>query len=62
MNRARELNVSSPNIANKALKAIAKKQNGKCRQCRGFIKVSEGIVSNGGYYYHKECAQKLHIV
>ena len=62
MSRAKELNNLDPHVINKALNAIAKKQNGKCRQCKDFIKANEGIVSNGGYYYHKDCAQKLHIV
>ncbi len=62
MSRARELDTLNPNVANKALNAIAKKQNGRCRQCSEIIKAIEGIVSNGGNYYHRDCAEKLYII
>ena len=43
---------------------IVVKQSGKCRYCGKEFVADEQIVSNGKRkkYYHKECAQTLHIV
>jgi hypothetical protein len=43
--------------------AIELKQSGKCRCCGKNFTADEQIVSNGKRkkYYHRECAQKLHI-
>ena len=43
--------------------AIELKQSGKCRRCGKNFTADEQIVSNGKRkkYYHRECAQKLHI-
>lgn len=44
--------------------AIQRKQNGKCRRCKTTITLSDTVVSNGNGrgYYHKFCAEKLHII
>ena len=49
---------------NRIYSVIQKKQNGKCRRCKMNITLSDTVVSNcnGRGYYHKTCAEKLHIV
>ena len=44
--------------------AIQRKQNGKCHRCKINIILSDTVVSNGKGigYYHKSCAEKLHII
>ena len=44
--------------------AIQRKQDGKCRRCKINITLSDTVVSNGNgrSYYHKSCAEKLHII
>ena len=49
---------------NELVSVIQKKQNGKCRHCTRIITLSDTVVSNGNGrgYYHKTCAEKLHIL
>jgi hypothetical protein len=39
-------------------------KDGKCRRCKITITLSDTVVSNGNGrgYYHKFCAEKLHIL
>ena len=45
--------------------AVKIKQSGLCRQCRQEITDHDKIVSRGRgnkYYYHLNCAKRLHII
>ena len=48
----------------KIFSVIQTKQNGKCHHCKKNIMLSDTVVSNGNGrgYYHKSCAEKLHIL
>ncbi len=54
----------SPHLRDRIFASIQKKQNGKCRHCKNNITLEDIVVSNrnGRGYYHKYCAEKLHIV
>jgi hypothetical protein len=51
-------------MQNRIFSVIQLKQDGKCRHCTGNITLSDTVVSNGKGrgYYHKSCAEKLHII
>ena len=51
-------------MQNRIFSVIQQKQNGKCRHCKRNITLSDTVVSNGKGrgYYHKSCAEKLHII
>jgi hypothetical protein len=58
------INLKSPHLRGRIFSCIQKKQNGKCRHCKMNITLGDTIVSNGNGrgYYHKSCAEKLHII
>jgi hypothetical protein len=51
---------------NESVKSIIKtRQNGLCYSCRLKIEDLDILVSHGGkvrHYYHKECAERVHIL
>jgi hypothetical protein len=58
------IDLSVPHMQNRIFSIIQQKQDGKCRHCRRLITVTDTVVSNGSGrgYYHKSCAEKLHIL
>ena len=58
------IDLSAPHIQNRIFSIIQQKQDGKCRHCRRLITVADTVVSNGSGrgYYHKSCAERLHIL
>ena len=58
------IDLSRPHVQNRIFSVIQLKQNGKCRHCTRNIALSDTVVSNcnGRGYYHKSCAEKLHII
>ncbi len=58
------LDTSNPYIRGRIHSIIRRKQHGKCHFCNIILSSQDIIVScgNGRSYYHKSCAQKLHII
>ena len=58
------VDLKNSQVRTRILSVIQKKQNGKCHKCKINIKLSDTVVSNcnGRGYYHKTCAEKLHIL
>jgi hypothetical protein len=58
------IDLSAPHMQNRIFSIIQQKQDGKCRHCRRLITVTDTVVSNGSGrgYYHKSCAERLHIL
>jgi hypothetical protein len=58
------VDLKNSQVRTKIFSVIQKKQNGKCHHCKRNIVLSDIVVSNGNGrgYYHKSCAEKLHIL
>jgi hypothetical protein len=58
------INLNMQHLRTRIFSVIQQKQNGKCHHCRKNIALSDIVVSNGKGrgYYHKSCAEKLHIL
>jgi len=58
------IDLKMPRLRKRIFSVIQQKQNGKCRHCRKNITLSDTMVSNGNGrgYYHKLCAEMLHIL
>jgi hypothetical protein len=58
------INLAMPHLRKRIFSVIQKKQNGKCHHCKRNITQSDTVVSNGHGrgYYHKSCAEKLHVI
>ena len=58
------IDLKMPQLRTRIFSVIQKKQNGKCHRCEINITLSDTVVSNGNGrgYYHKHCAEKLHIL
>jgi hypothetical protein len=58
------VDLKNSQVGTKIFSVIQKKQNGKCHHCKRIITLSDTVVSNGNgrRYYHKSCAEKLHII
>jgi len=57
--------ISNGHRTRRMLSIIKTKQNGLCYLCRMVIHDADTIVSHGHmnrHYYHKGCAEKLHIL
>ena len=58
------VDLKNSQLCTRIFSVIQKKQNGKCHRCKINITLSDTVVSNGNGrgYYHKHCAEKLHIL
>ena len=58
------VDLKNSQVRTKIFSVIQTKQNGKCHHCTRNITLSDTVVSNGNGrgYYHKSCAEKLHIL
>ena len=58
------VDLSNSQLRTRIFSVIQAKQKGKCHYCKRNIILSDIVVSNGKGrgYYHKSCAEKLHIL
>ena len=58
------VDLKNSQVRTRIFSVIQKKQNGNCHHCTRNITLSDTVVSNGNGrgYYHKSCAEKLHII
>jgi hypothetical protein len=64
LTRATIIDLSNPRTSRRVLPIIKERQDGKCHYCHVEFRMSDVLVSCGNprSYYHKSCAQKLHII
>jgi hypothetical protein len=64
LTRAKIIDLSNLHVNHRVLSIIKERQDGKCHYCHVEFRMSDVLVScdSPRSYYHKSCAQKLHII